>query len=398
MKRLFMRGKVVKMETKQKENSRQPEMEREEIVDTEYPEETLISDQINSSDGKTEDKTFLSKHKSLIKICRAVFIAIGTLLLGIAAFITVMRPNRLDVNFNSEQLNQLAQAIKSKETPQVEKTLREFEGNPKVPELGRAIAEAYRLQQVGKIDDSIEKWRSIANISEGKDNHLAALAFFAVGYLYSEKKDITKAISFYTEAISLDPDFTDLYIVSRGIAYSKLGKYREAVSDFNEAIKRNPDDAEAYTSRGIVYSELGLNEEAVSDFSEAIKWDPDALEAYTSRGFVYSRLGKYKEANSDFDKAIKQDPSFVEAYIGRGLMYYKLEKYKEAIADFDKAIEWDPDSVEAYIGRGTAKGKSGKIKEAKIDFQTALEFAKQQENQNTITTLKNMIQQIKDKE
>lgn len=309
-----------------------------------------------------------------------------------------MRPNRLDLNLNSEQLNQIAQAIKSKEAPQAEKILQEFEENPKASELDRIIVEAYRLQQVGKIDESIEKWRFIANISEGKDNHLAALAFFAVGHLYSLKKHTTTAISFYTKAISLDPDFTEMYIVSRGIAYSELGKHREAVSDFTEAIKRNPTDAEAYTSRGIVYAKLEATEKAIADFTEAIKWDPDAVEAYTSRGVVYSKFGKYKEANSDFDEVIKRNPSFVEAYIGRGLMYYRLEKYKEAIADFDKAIKWDPDSVEAYIGRGTAKGRPGEIQEAKKDFQIALELAKQQENQNLITDLKKMIQEIKDME
>ncbi len=47
----------------------------------------------------------------------------------------------------------------------------------------RAIAEAYSLQEEGRIEEAIEKWRSIAIVAEGIDDDLAADAWFSVGYL-----------------------------------------------------------------------------------------------------------------------------------------------------------------------------------------------------------------------
>ena len=52
--------------------------------------------------------------------------------------------------------------------------------------LGRSIARAYSLQEDGRIEEAIEKWRAIAHVAEGIDNELAAHAWFSVGYLQEE--------------------------------------------------------------------------------------------------------------------------------------------------------------------------------------------------------------------
>ena len=142
------------METKRKEDSKQSQMETEETVDAEGSEEIFISEQINSSDDPSDGKTFFSKHKNVILICCAVATAIGTLLLGIAA----IRPNSLDLNLNSEDIIKIVQSIKSEKSSQIEKSLQQVEGNPKASVTDKAIVEAYRLQQDGKIEDAIEKW------------------------------------------------------------------------------------------------------------------------------------------------------------------------------------------------------------------------------------------------
>ena len=52
--------------------------------------------------------------------------------------------------------------------------------------LDRAIAEAYSLQQEGKIEEAIKKWQAIADLAEGIDDDLAVHAWFSVGYLQEE--------------------------------------------------------------------------------------------------------------------------------------------------------------------------------------------------------------------
>ena len=64
-----------------------------------------------------------------------------------------------------------------------ERASQEVRPKPTMSPLDRAINEAFSLQQAGKIEEAIEKWRSIANVVEGSDPDLAAHAWFSVGYL-----------------------------------------------------------------------------------------------------------------------------------------------------------------------------------------------------------------------
>ena len=70
---------------------------------------------------------------------------------------------------------------------EAEEAVREVRRNPEASPLARAIADAYLLQRAGRIEEAIEKWRSIANVAEGSDNDLAARAWLSVGYLLYER-------------------------------------------------------------------------------------------------------------------------------------------------------------------------------------------------------------------
>ena len=61
--------------------------------------------------------------------------------------------------------------------------------------------------------------------------------------------DYKGAITDYTQAIRLNPDYADAYY-NRGNAKSKLGQHFAAIADYDIAIRLNPDDAGAYYNRG----------------------------------------------------------------------------------------------------------------------------------------------------
>ena len=46
-----------------------------------------------------------------------------------------------------------------------------------------AIAEARQLEEEGRLDESIERWKHIASVAEGSNDELAALAFRSIGDL-----------------------------------------------------------------------------------------------------------------------------------------------------------------------------------------------------------------------
>ena len=327
------------MERKQKEDSRLPEMETEETVDPKLSEETIIPEQINSFDDIPEEKTFFSKYKNIILICCAVATAIGTLLLGIAA----IRPDSLDLNLNSEAIVKIIQAIKSKESLEIEKSLRKVELDPRASVTDKAIAEAYRLQQDGKIEGAIEKWSSIANIADGINDDLAARAWFSIGYLYSE--------------------------IAEG--------FRSFKSFYMEGVERKS---------------------AISAYDMAIHLKPDFVEAYFNRGTAKDLLSQYDAAIADFDKVIILKPDFAEAYSSRGNVKNHLDQYNAAIADANEALNLKPDYPNAYAVRGEAKVGLDNIEDAKVDFETALKLAKKQEDADIKANLEKRIQALNDME
>ena len=69
---------------------------------------------------------------------------------------------------------------------EIEGAVQEDRDRPHASRLDRAIARAYSLQDEGRIEEAIEKWRSIANVAEGIDDDIAAHAWFSVGYLLQE--------------------------------------------------------------------------------------------------------------------------------------------------------------------------------------------------------------------
>ena len=221
------------------------------------------------------------------------------------------------------------------------RTIANIRDNPNASLVDKAIADAVSLQQQGKHEDAIEKWRAIAQISEESDDELAARAWFSIAYL-SPDEDVANKLSFYNRVIQLKPNFFGAY-VNRGITKAATGRHEDAIEDFDKAIQLNPDMAEAYSNRGNSKAELGREVAAIEDFDKAIQLNSDMAEPYSNRGIVKRRLGRHESAIEDFDKAIQLNPDMAEAYSNRGTSNAILRRHESAIEDFDKAIQLNPD-------------------------------------------------------
>ena len=220
--------------------------------------------------------------------------------------------------------------------------------NPRASLIDKAIAHAISLQQEGKRNDAIKKWRAIAHVAEGTDNEFAAAAWFSYGYLLQNE----------------NPE--------------------DAILAYDQAIRLKPDLAEAYTNRGNVKVSLERHDDAIADYDEAIRLKPDDDKTYSNRGVSKTELKRYDDAMADHDEAIRRNPNNVMAYNNRGITKAGLRLYDDAIADHDEAIRLKPDFAEAYYNRGIAKNALGLKDEARKDFETALELARNTNNANIV--------------
>jgi tetratricopeptide (TPR) repeat protein len=91
----------------------------------------------------------------------------------------------------------------------------------------------------------------------------------------------------------------------RGDVESVFGQFDKAISDYSEAIRLKPDFAHAFNGRALIYFKLKRYDKAIADYSEAIRLKPDFTLAYRNRAVCYDALGKTVEAERDRAKADK---------------------------------------------------------------------------------------------
>ena len=245
--------------------------------------------------------------------------------------------------------------------------------NPESSPIDRTVSEAILLQQQNRTDEAIEKWRSIANITEGTDKERATQSWFSIGYLLHSKDepDFDAAINAYDAVLRLNPNHAEAYN-NRGLARDALGQHEAAIADYDAALRLNPNHAEAYNNRGVERNALGQHEAAIADYDAALRLNPNHAKAYNNRGGARYALGQYEAAIADCDSALRLKPDYAKAYNNRGLARDALGQHEAAIADCDSALRLKPDYTEAYYNRGLARLGLGQHEAAIADFDSAL--------------------------
>ena len=335
----------------------------------------------DTSSGKVNAKaqsTNETKKKEATTDNSKNLIGIGTLMLGIAAVLGVLLKltqfiykvkSKVDLPYSAEDID------KRDITEKLDKIQKAVEQNPKTSLIQKAIADAYTLQRGERIEEAIEKWRSIANITDGNDNRLASRGLVSVGYLCIKEGMGEDALLALNKAINLEPDFVEAYN-NRGAAKNLLGRHQDAIVDYDIAIRLKSDFAEAYSNRGTAKNFLEKHQDAIADYNTAIRLKPDYAGAYDSRGSTKHLLGRNQDAIADYNEAIRLKPDDVQAYYHRGHANKTLKKYEEAFADYDKVIDLRPDYAEAYDNRGFVQLKLGRHKGAITDYSKAIQLIK----------------------
>lgn len=257
-------------------------------------------------------------------------------------------------------------------------------------------------------------------IAQAETSSAGAYEWFSRGLTCSDRKDYESAISAYTEAINLDPnyylaynkraeayytpdrdgpsgfkntervieDYTKSIALNRncidsyrgrGLAFLRLwsggtdeGKDK-AIADFSKAISMNPNSIDSYLDRSLAYRLKKERGRAVEDCNRALALDPNNADVYIARGKIYADED-VDRAIEDYTKAIAVNPGYARGYLTRGGAYETKKDYDKAIEDYTKAIDVSPSSRVGYIHRGSAYVTKGEFDLAIVDYTKAVEL------------------------
>ena len=200
---------------------------------------------------------------------------------------------------------------------------------------------------------------------------LTAQEWFERGVGFSNDNNFEEAIRCYTQAISIQPDFTEAY-VSRGASYGEKGDLDKATSDLEEGVRLQPNNARAFNNLGVALHTKGELSNSARSYTEAIRLEPDLALAFSNRASVYTDLGNYAGAIEDCTKAVQLNPNLSEAYNNRGAAFHHTGEMRKAIKDYTKAIRLKSDYAEAYRNRGTVRDQIGDTNKAIQDYTKAI--------------------------
>ena len=232
----------------------------------------------------------------------------------------------------------------------------------------------------------------------------AAREKFERGVTLSKTDNLDGAVASFSEAIKLDPKFSDAF-VQRGQAMFKNGNPERAIADFSQALEIDPRNAAAYKARGMAILYQGDNDGAIVDLTKAIQYaeiDPASLSpievfyARRSRASLYDLKQLYDRELVDLNAMIDgfwKNPGLAAAlkatyreqgantlvasvYRLRSGVHQRRSNVDSAVGDLSFAIQLDPQrALQYYIERGRILETAGKREQAAADYQQALELS-----------------------
>ena len=142
--------------------------------------------------------------------------------------------------------------------------------------------------------------------------------------------DPAAAVNIYQQAIALDRDRVDAYVML-GDTLVELKQYDDAASTYDQALRRASGNAAAH--RGYARALLGLNrpEAAIVHYQAVLKQDPNDLQSLNGLGVAYDLSGQHDAAQAAYRAGLAVAPESMLLRNNLGLSLSLAGHHKEAL-------------------------------------------------------------------
>lgn len=164
------------------------------------------------------------------------------------------------------------------------------------------------------------------------------LFWYRKGFSYNAQKDFVSAKTALLKSLSLKKDYINTFL-ELGFACSRLKEDEEAISYYNQAIAIDPKSHVPYNGIAEVYRDNKKDRElAKTWYQKTLAINPTERKACFGMGFCLNSQGKYNDAIPYLRTAIEKEPTYTAAFVELGYSYFKVNRITEAIENLNKAI------------------------------------------------------------
>jgi tetratricopeptide (TPR) repeat protein len=181
------------------------------------------------------------------------------------------------------------------------------------------------------------------------------------------EEDLKRAVSFFDQAIALDPHYSLAY-AARGESVFLMGDLnlpmKEAVPKSKQdsviALSIDPGLAEARNTLANIECQYDWNfARAEEDFKQVIASTPNYAEGHHSYAWFLALMGRPKEAITEMNLAQQLDPVNPQDNVDLCLPYYIARQYDQSIAHSRKALEMFPNFFLTHMTLGQSLVEKG---------------------------------------
>jgi len=203
-----------------------------------------------------------------------------------------------------------------------------------------------------------------------------AFRSLALGSEMPPNETLQKSKAAAQKAIELDESLSEAHTALGMTIFWSDWKWAEAESEFKRALELSPNSANAHLFYSHLLSNLGRHEEALAEIRTARELDPLFPFAGALEGQSLSNAGRNDEALDRLRKTSELAPNFWMPHLFASGAYIEKGMYDEAVAEAQLATKLSPFQTASVAYEAYALAKSGKQDQARVKLNDLLELSR----------------------
>lgn len=162
-----------------------------------------------------------------------------------------------------------------------------------------------------------------------------------LGLVYLNNKQYEKALSAFSQAIEIKPDFVQATL-NLAFLYVLKENYNSAMDILNTILKREPNDIKVLNSLGNIYFKQKNFKFAKDIYKKIVKIEPKNIASRNRLALINLIEGKFAESISELRQCLQTNNNLPAIYNNLGVAYGMLKAYKKSIQSFKIALNIYP--------------------------------------------------------